>query len=48
MFSDKIDPIMSNGVAKICGKYLHHKGVVAVRWSWTGDEGQIHTNKLKM
>ena len=28
------------------GKYIIPKGIGTVRWSWTDDEGQLHTNKL--
>ena len=46
MFTDKIKPIISNGLATIGGKYIIPKGNVTVIWSWTDDEGQLHTNKL--
>ena len=48
MFTDKIDPIIYNGVANIGGKDLIPKWICTVSWSWTDDEGQIHTNKLKI
>ena len=43
MFTDRIDPIISNGVATIEGKYLIPKGIGTVIWSWTDDDGQLHT-----
>ena len=46
MSADKIEPIIYNGVETIGGKYLIPKGIVTVIWSWTDDEGQLHTNKL--
>ena len=46
MFTDKIEPIISNVVATIGEKYLIPKCIFTVIWSWTGDEGQLHTNKL--
>ena len=39
MFNDKIEPIISNGVATIGGKYLIPKGIGTVSWSWTDYEG---------
>ena len=46
MFTDKIETIIYNGVATICGKDLIPKGVGTVSWSWTDDEGQLNSNKL--
>ena len=46
MLTDKIEPIISNGVATIGGKYLITKGIGTIIWSWTDDERQLHTNKL--
>ena len=46
MFTDKIEPIISNGVSTIGGNYLIPKYNDTVSWSWTDDEGQLHTNKL--
>ena len=45
-FYDKIEPIISNAVATIGGKYIIPKGVDTVSSSLTGDEGQLHTKKL--
>ena len=42
MFINKIEPIISNGVANIGGKYLIPKGIGTVRWSCTDDEGKLH------
>ena len=47
MSSDKIEPIISNGVATIGGKDLIPKWIFRVIWSWTDYEGKLHTNKLK-
>ena len=46
MFTDKIEPIISNEVGTIGGKYLIPEGIVAVIWFWTDYEGQLHPNKL--
>ena len=46
MFTDKIETIISNGVATICGIFLIPKGIGTVSWSWTDYEGQLHTKKL--
>ena len=46
MFTDKIELIVSNGVANICGKDIIPKGDDTVRWYWTGYEWQFHTKKL--
>ena len=46
MFTEKIDPIIYNGVATIGVKYLITKWTVTVIWSWTDDEGQLQTKKL--
>ena len=47
MFSEKIDPIISNWVATIGGKYLITKDIGTVSWYFTDDEVKLHTNKLK-
>ena len=44
MFTNNINPIISNGVTTIGGKYLIPKQIVTVSWYWTDDEGRIHTN----
>ena len=46
MFTDKIETIIYNGVSTIGGKDVIKKVVGTVRYSWTGDEVQLHTNKL--
>ena len=46
MFTDKIDPIIFNGMETIGGKYIIPKGIVTVIWYWTDYEGKIYTNKL--
>ena len=46
MLTDNIETIISNGVATLGGKYIIPKGIVTDIWSWTDDEGQIHTYKL--
>ena len=46
MSTDKIGPIISNGVVTIGRKDLIPKGIITVRWSWTDDEGQLQTNKF--
>ena len=46
MFTYKIEPIVSNGVATIGGKYLIPKGICKDRWSCTNDDTQMHTNKF--
>ena len=46
MFTENIEPIISNGAATIGGKYLIPKRIGTVSWSWTYDEVQFHTNKL--
>ena len=38
MFTHNIDPIISNIVATIGGKYLIPKVTGTVIWSWTNDE----------
>ena len=44
MFTDKIEPIISNGVENIGGKYLITKGIVTVSWSWIDNDGKLQTN----
>ena len=46
MFTDKIEPIISNGVATIGGKYIIPRMIGKVSWYWNDDEVQLHTNKL--
>ena len=46
MFTEKIEPIISNELANIGGKYLIPKWIVTVSWSWTYDEGKLHTKKF--
>ena len=46
MFTEKIEPIIYNGVANIGEKYLIPKGIGTVTWSWTDDGGQLHTKRL--
>ena len=48
MFTDKIYPIIYNEVANIGGKYINPKGIGTGSWSYTYDERQLNTNKLKM
>ena len=45
MFTDKIEPIISNGVATIGRKDLITKRIGTVIWSSTDDEGKLHTNR---
>ena len=46
IFTYKIETIISNEVATICGKDLIPKGISTVSWYWTDDEGKLHTSKL--
>ena len=46
IFTDKIEPIIYNGVESIGGKDHIPKGVGSVSWSWTDDEGKLHTKKF--
>ena len=46
MFTDNIEPIISNGVVTIGEKYIIPKGIVTVSWYWIGDVGQLNTNIL--
>ena len=46
MFTDKIEPIISNGVETIGGNYLIPKNIGTVSWSWTDYEGKLHTKKF--
>ena len=46
MFTDKIDPIVSNGVATIAVKDIITKDIGTVNWYWTYDEVQLHRMKL--
>ena len=47
MLTDKIEPIISNGVANIGGKDIIQKGTGTVIWYLNDYEGQLQTNKLK-
>ena len=42
MLTDKIYPIISDGVETIGVDALDPKGIGTVRCSWTDDEGQLH------
>ena len=44
MFTEKIEPIISNGVTTICGKDLIPKGIGKFSWYCNDDEGKLHTN----
>ena len=46
MFTDKIEPIISNGMVNIGGKDIITKEIITVRCSCTEDVGQLHTHKL--
>ena len=46
IFTDKIEPIISNGVTNIGVKDIIPKGIGIFIWSWTDDEGQLHTNRF--
>ena len=46
MLTDKVEPIISNGVATIGGNNLIHKEIVTVSWSWNDDEVQLHIKRL--
>ena len=46
MLNYKIETIISNEVATICGKYIIPKGINTVIWYCTDDEGKLRTNKL--
>ena len=48
MFKDKIEPIRTNGMETIGGKYLIPTVIVTVFWYYTGDEGQLQTKKLNI
>ena len=45
MLTDKIDPIIYNGVKNIGNQYPIPKGIGTFIWFWTDDEGKLHTNK---
>ena len=47
IFTDKIEPISSNGVETIGGKDVITKEIFTIRWSWTDEEVQIYTSKFK-
>ena len=47
MFTEKIEPMIYNGLSTIGGKYLIPKGISVVSWSWTDDEGQPNTKKIE-
>ena len=46
MFTERIELIISNGVSTIGGKDLIKKLIGTVSWSWTDEEGKLHTKKL--
>ena len=46
MFTDKIEPIISNGVATIRGNYLIPKRIGTVSSSWNDYEGKLYKNNL--
>ena len=46
LFTDKIEPIISNEVATEGIKYLIPKGIGTVTSSWNEDGGEINTQKL--
>ena len=46
MFNDKTNPIISNGVAVIGGKYLIPKRIDTVRCYCTDDDGKMQKNRL--
>ena len=46
IFIWKIEPIITTGVGKIGGKYLHPQGICMVWLSCMDDKGQFHTNNL--
>ena len=45
MFTDKIDTIISNGVAPIYGKDVTRKVISTVIWYWTDDKDQLSKEK---
>ena len=46
MFTDKVETIISNGVETIDGNDIIIKEIDTVSWSWTDNEGQLHTKKF--
>ena len=46
MFTDKVDLIIYNGVAAICGNDIIPKRIGIVSCSWTDDEGKLNKNKF--
>ena len=46
MFTDKIYPIISNGVSDISGKYIISKIIGTVIWYCTDDEGKLNRKKM--
>ena len=48
MFTDMINPIVYIEVVAIGGKDLIPNGFGTVRWFFTDDFGQLHTNKFKI
>ena len=46
MFTDKIDPIIFNGVETKGVKDMIPECIGTVSWYWTNEKGQLHTNKL--
>ena len=43
MFTQKLDTLISNGVANICVRDTKPKGIGLVSWSCTGDDRQLQT-----
>ena len=46
MFTEKIEPIIYNGLATICENDIIPKNIGTVTWYWTDYEGKLHKNKL--
>ena len=46
MFTNNLEPVISNKVATIGGKYFIINGIGTVRWSWNDADVQLHTKKL--
>ena len=46
MFTDKIEPIISNGVATIGGKDIIPKRIGKIRQSWDDKNGKLHIKTL--
>ena len=45
--TENIEPIISNGVEAICGKYLIPKEIGTNIWFWTDDEGEQNTERIE-